>query len=128
MPSQEESTGSRFILARDAAQVGSSDGYACPLDGRLHSRLLRSASQARSGSRCSSAATRRFQAEADPLQTASPRSLLLDCVRRPSSTIAFRIRVWERSAAGRPPVIASGCLSYWPLSISSKVLTVGSPT
>jgi hypothetical protein len=41
--------------------------------------LLRSASPARSGSRCSSAATRRFQAEADPAQTALPQSLLLDC-------------------------------------------------
>src|SRR6516165_3038092 len=41
-------------------KLRSSDGFACPLDGRLHSRLLRSASPARSGSRCSSAATRRF--------------------------------------------------------------------
>jgi hypothetical protein len=49
----------RSFWQSDASQVRSSDAHACLLHGRLHSRLLRSASPARVRSRCSSPATRR---------------------------------------------------------------------
>src|SRR5215467_6958265 len=95
-------------LAKDAAQVRSSNGFACPLGSRLHSRLIRSASPARSGGRCSSAATSRFQTEADPAQTASPRSLLLDCT--PPSVFGLD-RGPDHREAGNGGFLASGRLS-----------------
>jgi len=66
-------------------QLRSTDGYACSRGGRLPPLLLRAAPQTRSGGPCSSSATRRVQAEADPSQIAPPRSAVLDCA--PSTVV-----------------------------------------
>ncbi len=87
----------RMALSGDSVQLISIDGYARFRAGCIHPLLFRVSPQTRSGSGRTSAATRRVQAEADPSQTAPPRSAVLDCApptgKEPvsSKTIASRL-------------------------------------
>jgi len=64
---------------RGALQLRSNHGYPCLCDGGLPAYPFPATSQTRLGSRRSSPANRRLEAEAAPAPTGSPRSAVLDC-------------------------------------------------
>src|SRR5947207_15995253 len=89
---------------RGALQLRSNHGYPCLCGGGLPAVAFSATSQTRPGSRRSSPATRRLQAEAAPAQIGSTRSAVLDC---PPPAVGGLVRSPDHRQAGDRGFLAS---------------------
>src|SRR5947208_6707441 len=109
---------------RGALQLRSNHGYPCLCSGGLPVLLFSATSQTRPGSRRSSPATRRLQAEAAPAQTGSPRSAVLDC---PPPAVGGLVRSPDHRQARDRGFLAS-CRIPAVLAVAVSATSTGATT
>ncbi|PYU77946.1 MAG: hypothetical protein DMG50_29220, partial [Acidobacteria bacterium] len=109
---------------RGALQLRSNHGYPCLCSGGLPALPFSATSQTRPGSRRSSPATRRLQAEAAPAQIGSPRSAVLDC---PPPAVGELVGSPDHRQAGDRGFLAS-CRIPAVLAVAVSATSTGSTT